>query len=62
LKRSDVKVAAVPFVCGLFVTQFLAYAKSKPSMVKYLPEERDWAHIDKQWLLDVMYSLDQEGV
>jgi hypothetical protein len=31
-------------------------------MLKYLPDSRDWVHIDKKWLCDVMYSLDPGGV
>ena len=30
--------------------------------MKYLPDERDWVHIDKHWLCDVMYSLDSDGI
>ncbi len=30
--------------------------------MKYLPDERDWEHLDKHWVSDLMYSLDQEGM
>jgi hypothetical protein len=27
-----------------------------------LPDERDWNHIDKKWLCDVLYTNDSEGI
>ena len=56
------KVAAVPQIEGLTVQDFLEYAKNKPAMLKYLPDARDWVHIDKKWLCDVMYTLDSAGI
>jgi hypothetical protein len=56
------KVSAVPQIEGLTVQDFLEYAKTKPAMLKYLPDTRDWVHIDKKWLCDVMYSLDSAGI
>jgi hypothetical protein len=31
-------------------------------LLRYLPDERDWSHIDKKWLCDVLYTVDSEGV
>ena len=31
-------------------------------MLKYLPDTRDWVHIDKKWLCDVMYTLDPGSI
>ena len=56
------KVSAVPQIEGLTVQYFLEYAKNKPGMLKYLPDARDWVHIDKKWLCDVMYTLDPGGI
>jgi len=56
------KVSAVPQIEGLTVQDFLEYAKNKPEMLKYLPDARDWVHIDKKWLCDVMYTLDSHGI
>ena len=56
------KVSAVPQIEGLTVQDFLEYAKVKSAMLKYLPDTRDWVHIDKKWLCDVMYSLDPNGI
>ena len=30
--------------------------------MKYLPAERDWVHIDKHWVCDVLYTLDADGI
>ena len=62
LKRTEVKVAAVPQIEGLTVTDFLDYARKHQQLLNYLPDERDWVHIDKHWLCDVFYTLDSNGV
>lgn len=56
------KVSAVPHIEGLTVEDFLNYAKDKPNLLRYLPDERDWLHIDRKWLCDVLYTLDSDGV
>jgi hypothetical protein len=43
------------------LSDLLAHIKKLPSVLKYLPDERDWLHIDRHWVGDVLYSLDQEG-
>lgn len=30
--------------------------------MRLLPDERDWDHIDKKWLCDVLFSRDPVGV
>ena len=62
IKRSGVKVAAVPQIDGLTVEDFLAYARTKPILLKHLPDENDWHHLDKKWVCDVLYTLDQRGI
>jgi hypothetical protein len=27
-----------------------------------LPDERDWVHLDKHWICDIMFTVDTEGV
>jgi hypothetical protein len=56
------KVSAVPQIEGLTVQHFLEYAKKKPAMLKYLPDTRDWVHIDKKWVCDLLYTLDPGGI
>lgn len=62
IKRSAVKVAVVPQYDGLAIEDFISHAKKKPEVLKHLPEESHWNHIDKKWLCDVIYTLDPEGV
>ena len=28
-------------------------------MLKYLPDEKDWNHLDKKWICDVLFTNDQ---
>ena len=56
------KIAAVPQIEGLAVEDFLAFARAKPALLKHLPDEDDWGHLDKKWVCDVLYTLDQKGV
>jgi hypothetical protein len=53
-----VKVAVVPQIDGLTVEDIIDYAKKKNVAQKYLPDEKDWNHIDKKWLCDVIYTCD----
>ena len=56
------KVSAVPQIEGLTEEDFLTFARGKPQLLKYLPDERDWQHLDKKWLCDVLYTKDAHGV
>ena len=62
LNRDEVKVSAVPQIEGLTVHDFLDFAKNKPSLLKYLPDQRDWVHLDKHWICDILYTLDKDGI
>ena len=44
------------------MADFLQYAKNRSQMLKYLPDPRDWVHIDKKWVCDLLYTLDPEGI
>lgn len=52
-------VAAVPQIEGLTVEDVLDLFKGKQALLKYLPDERDWTHLDRKWLCDVLYTLDK---
>ena len=52
----------MPQIEGLTLQDFLTYARQRPQLLEYLPDERDWVHLDKRWLCDVLYTLDQEGI
>ena len=56
------KVAVVPQIEGLAVEDFQKYAKTNPDILKFLPNERDWNHIDKKWLCDVLFTHDDKGI
>lgn len=56
IKRSAVKVAAVPQIDGLTMEDFAKHARAKPQLLKYLPDEKDWHHLDKKWVCDVLYT------
>ena len=44
------------------IEALLAFAKRDPDLVSYLPDEQDWEHLDKQWIADVLYTKDKDGV
>ena len=52
----------MPQIEGLSVQDFLDYAKKKPNLMKYLPVEKDWLHLDKKWICDLLFSLEMEGI
>ena len=54
-------VAAVPQIEGLTVEDILAHAKTNPVLLKHLPDERDWVHIDRKWVCDVIFTLDRNN-
>ena len=29
--------------------------------MKYFPDEKDWVHLDRHWICDVIYTLDTEN-
>ena len=41
---------------------FLNYARTRPALLKHLPDERDWVHMDKGWICDLLYTLDSDGI
>ena len=52
-------MASVHQIEGLTVEDILEMSRSKIQLLKYLPDERDWDHMDRKWLCDVIYSLNQ---
>ena len=54
-------VASVPQIEGLTIAEVLAHAKKNAAILKYLPDERDWVHMDRKWICDVVYTLDKAG-
>ena len=56
------RLCAVPQIEGLRVSDFESYIEKNPNLKEYVPDDRDWLHVDKQWLCNVLYSLDLEGI
>ncbi len=44
------------------VEDFLTHARSRPVLLKYLPDEKDWNHLDKKWVCDVLYTHDMKAI
>ncbi|CDW79811.1 UNKNOWN [Stylonychia lemnae] len=60
VRRDAVKISSVPHIETLTTKHFLQIAKLNQVMLTYLPDERDWDRIDRQWLCDIFYTLEQE--
>ena len=52
-------VAAVPQIEGLTVEDMLELAKTSPNSLKFIPDERDWDHMDRKWLSDILNTVDR---
>ena len=52
-------VAAVPQIEGLTVEDMLTMCRAAPNLLKHIPDERDWEHMDRKWLSDMIYTLDK---
>jgi hypothetical protein len=52
-------VAAVPQIDGLTVEDMLDLAKKTPNTLKHLPDQRDWDHMDRKWLADILFTVDR---
>ena len=52
-------MAAVPQIEGLTVEDMLESSKGKAAVLRHLPDERDWDHMDRKWLADVLNSTDK---
>ena len=59
IKRDKVIVAAVPQIEGLTVEDILELAEKHANTMKFLPDKRDWDHMDRKWLSDVMNTVDR---
>ena len=36
--------------------------KARPNLVKYFPDEKDWLNLDRKWICDVLFTLDEPGI
>ena len=46
----------MPQIEGLTVEEMLEFGKARPLVARHLPDERDWDHMDRKWLSDVLYT------
>lgn len=51
----------MPQIEGLTIADVLNFAKKSNAVLKHLPDERDWVHMDRKWICDVVYTLDKAG-
>ena len=47
---------------GLTIEDFLQHDSRKPALLRFLPDEKDWHHLDKKWVCDVLYTNDTEPI
>ena len=52
-------VAAVPQIEGLTVEDMLELARTSQSALRHLPDERDWDHMDRKWLSDILFTVEK---
>ena len=55
-------MAAVPQIDGLALEDFLTMARESLKLRNCLTDERDWQHMNKKWLCDVLFTKDQVKV
>ena len=49
----------MPQIEGLTVEDMLEFARGKQAVLRHLPDERDWDHMDRKWLSDVLFTVDK---
>ena len=62
MKRDAVKVSAFTHIEVLTLDSFIQLAQIKPNLFIYLPNERDRLHIDRDWVCDLLYTMDKEAI
>ena len=59
IRRDKILVSAVPQIEGLTVEDMLDFARGKQAVLRHLPDERDWDHMDRKWLADILFTVDK---
>ena len=52
------KLSSVPVIEGLTIEQLLKYAEGVDKVKAYVPDLKDWVHVDRKWLCDIIYTID----
>jgi hypothetical protein len=47
----------VPFYKNLSIENMLDFAKAYAEVFNFLPEERDWHRLPRQWIIDILASV-----
>ena len=61
MKRDAVKISSVPVIEGLTIEELLKYAERVEKVKRYVPDLKEWVHVDRKWLCDIIYTLDTEN-
>jgi hypothetical protein len=46
---------------GLTIPEILNYAAKCRAVEKFTPALKDWVHVDRKWLCDLLFTCDTEG-
>jgi hypothetical protein len=52
------KYSSVPVIEGLTIEALLKYAEASKTVKSYVPDLKDWVHVDRKWLCDIIYTVD----
>ena len=55
------KKSFVPAIEGLTIEELVKYAGRVEKVKNYVPDLKDWVHVDRKWLCDIIYTLDTEN-
>jgi hypothetical protein len=58
MRRDLVKVSCVPIIEGLTIEALLKYAAGVEKLKHFVPNLKDWVHVDRKWLCDIIYTID----
>ena len=51
------KRLTVPHFDDLTLEEFIKFAKDHPEALKYLPDERDLLNLQRQYIIDIIYTV-----
>ncbi len=54
-------VSSVPQIEGLTIDDILGLFQGNARLLKHIPDERDWVHMDRKWICDVLFTLDRNN-
>ena len=57
VKNENAKHLAVPQYISLSTEQLLLYASQKPGMTDFLPDQKEWRRLPRQWVINLLYTF-----